>query len=374
MRPFVVSKDLLGTKSSLRVEGSSIKKHKETENDFVLGSKTFYPSSIDDLYPIYGFQIPDIVSKELRKSYEFIHGNEIDWFRALGKDKFVKNMRNLSSQVSQSLSKIQNQSYLDTFSKGRMALARLQPCKVDRQKIKSYIESDGEGILQSFLPKQGDYSETVRYSHATATGRLKVQSGPKILTLQKQHRDILVSRFKRGKIAILDFISLEPRTALLLTRNQAPKDIYEAMRHETNSNLNRTKLKIATISSLYGSEKSDPDTMSVVNRFFRTKEIHEKYLQVDKFENLYGRPLRPSEDRLRLSYFIQSTSVDVSLLGFSKILGRFLEMVPLFVIHDALVVDLERDLFEELLHTGIEVEVDPLGKYYLSIQSIEMPN
>ena len=90
--------------------------------------------------------------------------------------------------------------------------------------------------------------------------------------------------------------------------------------------------------------------------------------------NLYGRKLVVDDERLKLPYFVQSTAVDVALTGFSKILSRFAEMVPLFVIHDALVVDAEKDLLHELSQTGLEVDVEPLGKFYLSVKTLEDGN
>lgn len=372
MSAFVISKDMLGSDLSIRVEGKALRQVKNYGEDFVTGSSSTVAKALDEILPVFGLQVPGLVPGELRNSYEAIHPEgTINWMRALGKDRFVRHLKTFSKDVEDSITKASESPYLNTLVDGRRLLERLESAIVDRDEVESLLAESDNGFLRSFLPEEGNILPVVKYSHDSATGRLRVISGPKILNLSKQHRKVMKSRFRRGTVAMIDFVSLEPRTTLLLTRSDTPLDIYEAMREETGSDLSRAKLKVATLASLYGSTHSDPATMSVVNKFFRTQEIHERHLRETPMVNLYGRPLMPESDRLRLSYFIQSTSVDVSLLGFGKIVRKYLEMVPLFVLHDALVVDIETDLFRELSRAPIEVAVEPLGKYYLSIKRVD---
>ena len=363
---------MLGCDLSIRVDGKSIRQVKNYADDFVTGSSVTVSKALDEIFPVFGLEVPGLVPGELRTSYESIHPEgAVNWMRALGKDRFVRFLKTFSNDVEESITKASESPYLNTLVDGRRLLERLEPAIVDREEVKGLLAESDNGFLRSFLPEDGNVLPVVKYSHDSATGRLRVISGPKILNLSKQHRKVLKSRFRKGTVAMIDFVSLEPRTALLLTRGETPLDIYEAMRAETGSELSRAKLKVATLASLYGSTHSDPVTMSVVNKFFRTQEIHERHLRETPMVNLYGRPLMPESDRLRLSYFIQSTSVDVSLLGFGKIVRKYLEMVPLFVLHDALVVDMENDLFRELSMSPIEVTIEPLGKYYLSIKRVD---
>lgn len=372
MPPFVVSKDMLGSDLSIRIDGKSLKQVKNYGEDFVTGSDVTVAKALDEIFPVFGIEVPDLVPGELRLSYETIHtGNNVNWMRALGKERFVKNLKIFSQGVEKGFEKVSESPYLNTLVESRRLLERLQPALVDREEVERLLSESENGFLRSFLPERGHELPVVKYSHDSATGRLRVTSGPKILNLAKQHRQVLKSRFRKGVIALIDFVSLEPRTTLLLTRDETPLDIYEAMRGETGSELSRAKLKVATLASLYGSTHSDPATMSVVNKFFRTHEIHERHLSSTPLVNLYGRPLVPENDRLRLPYFIQSTSVDVSLIGFGKIARKYLEMVPLFVLHDALVVDIESDLYRELASSPMEINVEPLGKYFLSIKRVE---
>jgi len=372
MPPFIVSKDMLGCDFSLRVDGKSLRQVKSYGDEFVTGSSVTVSKALDEILPVFGLQVPGFVPGELRVSYESIHPEgTVNWVRALGKERFVKHLKIFSKDVEESIRKASESPYLNTLVESRRLLERLEPAIVDREEVEALLAESENGFLRSFLPEEGNVLPVVKYSHDSATGRLRVISGPKILNLSKQHRRVMKSRFRKGTVAMIDFVSLEPRTTLLLTRSETPLDIYEAMREETGSDLSRAKLKVATLASLYGSTHTDPATMSVVSKFFRTQEIHERHLRETPMVNHYGRPLMPESDRLRLPYFIQSTSVDVSLLGFGKIVRKYLEMVPLFVLHDALVVDIETDLFRELSRSPIEVTIEPLGKYYLSIKRVD---
>ena len=311
----------------------------------------------------------------IRKSHESVRpGEKVDWSLALGKDRFVRALKRVATDCGSAIDEILEEKYLTQLKKTRDVLTRLQPALVDNEILERKLSSGYNGFLESFRPVDGEVCRPVRYSHDTATGRLTVSSGPKILNLSRDHRDILKSRFRKGTIGFIDFVSLEPRTALLLTRPEAPQDIYEAMRAEIGSQHTRAQLKVATISALYGQRGESSIPSSVIGRFFRVPQIHERYLSGWELGNLYGRKLVVDDERLKLPYFVQSTAVDVALTGFSKVLNRFAEMVPLFVIHDALVVDAEKDLLSELSKTGLEVEVEPLGKFYLSVKTLEMEN
>lgn len=58
-----------------------------------------------------------------------------------------------------------------------------------------------------------------------------------------------------------------------------------------------------------------------------------------------------SKPHVLLNYFIQSTAVDVALLGFKKILERLATtpqvqnlIVPIYILHDALFLDIHNDV------------------------------
>lgn len=340
-----------------------------------MGSETVYPLCIEDTFPIFGCQVPSLVSDPLRLSYETIMGGEkIDWHKALGTARFAKMLKRLYATVHDDATQIVNHGYIPHLQESRKVLGKLQPSLIDEEALKKALSQGNTAFAESFMPTADGFTKKVRYSHATTTGRLTVRSGPKILNLNKEHRNILRSRFKKGAIGIIDFVSLEPRTALLLTRGEAPFDIYEAMRSELGSQHTRAQLKVATISALYGQRGETSIPQSVISRFFGLPEIHRRHLGGETYGNLYGRPLSSGDERLRLPHFVQSTAVDVALKGFGKLCDTYREMVPLFIIHDAIVVDAERDLLQNLGKTGLEIDIEPLGKFYLTVKMIDEDN
>jgi DNA polymerase I-like protein with 3'-5' exonuclease and polymerase domains len=70
--------------------------------------------------------------------------------------------------------------------------------------------------------------------------------------------------------------------------------------------------------------------------------------------NHFGRPLYFSrcDDHLLVSHYVQSTGVDVCLSGFSRIIDFIkqakMKTVPIFLIHDALLLDVPPDEIDKL--------------------------
>jgi len=372
MSTVLLSSDILGTEKHIRISNGSLKAVDDlAEGEFVYGSDKIQRAGVEDISPIFGYDTPVFLNESLRSSYTSIYGNKVDWRSALGLQRFVQNLKRLYSELDPQLNEIEKHRYLPHLCKSREILTRLQPALVDLEKIRMSRDQPGHSFLDSFIPVDGNTCAPVRYSHDTTTGRLTVKSGPKILNLSREHRGILQSRFRKGAIGIIDFVSLEPRTALLLTRDDAPLDIYETMRKEIGSQHTRAQLKVATISALYGQRGETAIPQSVISRFFGLPEIHRRHLSGETLCNLYGRPLESRDERLKLPHFVQSTAVDVALTGFTKIHDRYREMVPLFIIHDAIVVDAEKDLLTQLGKDGLSVDIDQLGKFYLSVKLID---
>ena len=92
-------------------------------------------------------------------------------------------------------------------------------------------------------------------------------------------------------------------------------------------------------------------------------------------QNCFGRPINPSSYRDSLVYnnWLQSSAVDVSLLGFRKLIKRFrdfnIKFNPLFLIHDALIIDASPEMIEKLEpESDINVFIDALGNFPLSLE------
>lgn len=337
------------------------------------GSSSIFELSVEDLFPVFKESIPDLVSLPLRKSYEHTRNGKIDWSLALGPKRFAASLKSCFRSLAASIERIEKDRYLSTIVSGREVLAALQPAMIDEVALRAIQSETSLSHSATFSPGPDGFADSIRYSHNTSTGRLTVSRGPRILSLPKGERKIIKSRWEGGQVFMIDFVSLEPRVMLLLTRDEAPMDIYEAMRIELDlPDATRAKLKLATISSLYGSKSNDPAMVASVNRFFRSSEVGRRHLSGEEVCNLYGRRLNPEEAILRLPHFIQSTAVDVALNGFSSLL-KFLPSgcVPIFLIHDAILIDVPPESVGDFPST-FSLEIEPLGKFYLSSKPIQV--
>lgn len=67
--------------------------------------------------------------------------------------------------------------------------------------------------------------------------------------------------------------------------------------------------------------------------------------------NFYGRRVKTETAHTLVNHYVQSTAVDVAMLGFLNILdyvaeiGKEDEIVPMFILHDALVLDIHENSF-----------------------------
>ena len=194
---------------------------------------------------------------------------------------------------------------------------------------------------------------------------MTVESGPNILTLKKNYRQILKSTFAEGAICSLDFGALEAR--IILAENgkvaTAP-DLYSSLATELfGGAIDREVVKIAVISELYGASKSAlgvrlgigshklEEFVTKVRSYFGTTELRkrlkEEFIKTGKIKNKHGRflDLDDPQDHLFVNTYAQSTGVDVSLLGFKAVLDKLGTdgVRPLFVLHDALILDVRED-------------------------------
>ena len=336
------------------------------KSDRVIGRKEFSTGELMDILPIFGQELEHPMSKSVYESYRAIYGEEIDWLRALGKQKFVSSIAEYLRDTKSKIEELDEKDYIDTLIKGRKILGELRRASVDFEELEKELKVKNTSNLTSLLSDTAGMCEVVRYSHESQTGRMTVKNGPRVLLLSKEDRRFFVPKKEGNVLVQVDFVSLEPRVTYLLTHDSSPRDIYEEMGRVVGEDVSRAKLKIATISSLYGSSHVDPRISKKINEFFAINKITNEYLRDERLYNLYGRPLNPEDDRLRLSHFIQSTAVDVALLGFSKFIeGK--NLVPYFMIHDSLVFECDKRSYEELVEQQLYVDVEPLGRFYLEL-------
>lgn len=297
----------------------------------------------------------------------------IPWAKAMPSAAWESYVRRLCEALRAGLAEVGTDYYLNTYLPSQAILGALDFWAMDPAKKAQYIEEDGPTqVLESFVT-----TTPTKYSRLTSTGRLKVVEGPEILRLKKSQRDIIVSRYASGQVMSLDYVSLEPRLALALAGKPVPEDVYQDIIDNVLDGMDRKTAKKIVLSVLYGAgtkklqETVELDAVTLssyimrLKKYFGIKELTRKLVAEQAehgfIRNFYGKVIRlknPVAHKLYNAY-IQSTAVDICLLGFSKLkftegCGTDQEMGsrthPIFVIHDALVVDCE---------TGGTVDYEP---------------
>ena len=349
----------------------------------------------DESFPV-GFSDNDsilTVSKLSGKDFSLTPGQEyvnalkiagveenIPWHQAVPRKVFKKFIQRIVDESRAILSSDQYEYYQNYLIKAQRASQKLSPVKINSTSYQSLMAdplTPNKNVIQSFSAPQGFSRKTVYGFTSTNTGRLTVRKGPQILTLKKEHRSILTSRFDKGRIVQLDYTSLEPRVALSMIGHNPPKDIYsDVARNILDDRVGRESAKLLTIALLYGMGQKrvkdilsgtmlDPsNTMQKLDDFFGAKIIREELSKQAKsgyIQNYYGRNIGVRNDSEHVLYnnLIQSTAVDVALQGFSRMIQAIEDsgknMKPVFILHDALLIDCPPDevkFLDELCEVG----------------------
>ena len=359
---------------------------------------------IEDISEMFRTPVQDLIPQAQKDAINIVLPNlsmNVPWNYVLGKHEFNTRLKSFLNNLFQFIQAVEDSGYRDTYFITRKFLKSLSGGLIDEPKLHQYLQCETNptilSILNSFKPTESGNTRTIEYNlTSTSTGRSIVKKGPRILTLPVKYRDIL-SHTPQHTLVQLDFISLEPRVALYLTGNNSnASDIYGYINDTLFSGkLNRPQMKIATLCALYGVSalrlkkimggndsnmiiKKIKDFFSVVSQVTEMK----KHLTKTNFlQNFFGRPLffENTSDHLLFSHFIQSTAVDVAMLGFCE-LQRIMSsegifMKPIFVIHDALILEIKNqsiDKVKEMCRKGIEV--DRMGNFPLSFQILSMEN
>lgn len=296
--------------------------------------------------------------------------------------------------------------YFENFLKVEMQfLSELYASYIDEEKYSQYLIEDQQGLVKTFTPNRHGYSKVVSYDHfKSPTGRLVVVDGPHVLTINKKYRDMITSSFgTNGAIISVDYVSLEPNVLLhrsvdslsnWLSSTQGStkgttQDIYEGVSDALlkkgilNSPLSREESKAVVLRTLYGAQEDligqivqGKNSVPLHDFLFEVRELFDINRLLEKLQderksnggtyitNHYGRRIPTSgvEDYKLVNYWTQSTAVDVALLGFSKIAEecKAHKIRPLFVIHDALFLDVDKSALSVLPHCLLEGKGVPL--------------
>lgn len=357
---------------------------------------------MQELCRLYGMDMPQWPPKNFKRVLSQIapdqHLDDIDWWKVMGFKRYISSLQSLATNIEQYLSEFNIEYWNDVYSRILYNLfEEIDNAVIDKElynRYRSEANASQMEILETFKPDEYGYAERVIYSGTeTKTGRLKVTDGPNILHLKKEYRDMIISSHgDKGKIVYLDYSSLEPRILLCVSNpsliGSLPQDIYSKMLSDLNlsEKIPRTVAKTAILSALYGQKEentiktlsnyigSAEDFLNLVNDYFGIEKLKEK-LAGDLLKthgryilNYYGRPIfcEDTKPYALLNYYVQSTAVDVAMLGFLNIVSRLKEhkltdkIRPIFILHDALFLDIHEDAYhiipkiEKLGSTGIK--------------------
>lgn len=378
-----ISSKVLGSPQDLSFVDGRVAWSSDVGGAWIVGDP-MSQASVDALYDVAGRSPPRAIPEEYERSMEGLSRGRVPWPLVIPQQVLGDHIRSIASDFEEMLEEVGD--YAGTLSASRHVLSRLRPCRVDLAALRVEQGKGGSVTLDSFEPGPDSMCPPPVYSHATATGRLTVREGPRILTLHKDHRRILSSRFEGGRVMQVDFVSLEPRVLRLLANGSAPNDIYADVAERIGGGATRRQVKLATLKMLYGSSRAgiaeeigqiSLKSIRQIEEYFGLPSLRVKLsselARSGSIKSHWGRPLREAnEGHLLISHYTQSTAVDVALLGFSDLVERFraedLDVIPCYVLHDALLVDVHPDAMSRLQHIVDEgIDINDLGHFEISL-------
>ena len=346
--------------------------------------------------------IYSLIYKTLYKK-ENIENENISWIYVLPKKELKLFCDKIFSASVSIVNELGNDEYYNkVFVETQKFLFSLERANIDRELLYFFLKKEEfkDSNLKSFIPsKKTGPANKIEYDRfSTITGRLSVCSGPKIIHLKKEYRKIIKSRYgKDGKIVYLDYSSLEPRLALYFAGQIPEKDVYEQVRSALfEGKLSREKAKIFVLSILYGMSEGNiiekynigeqtREIVQEIKKFFKIKELAIRLTaekkKFNRIKNFFGRNIFVEENvspYVLVNYYIQSTAMDIALLGFRNMVNFIkkenLLIHPLFVIVDGIILDVHKDCLkyiEDLKLAGSKIkEINEDLKFWIKDEEI----
>lgn len=379
MRRFTIDSSVLGTPRHIVGDDEGYVWSESVPRDSWHLTGDFKSSStsrcLDTLFRLSGTALPTVPERYINSFGTLITGSQavaVPWHMALPQNEFKLFFKNIVQVTKDAFSNLPFDYYEIAWSAGSRVLGSLRPALIDTEIFQSLSEANpGSPGLESFRPKRSGFSQPVTYDRfATRTGRLTIVDGPNFLILKKDNRRVLKSSFDSGQIVSLDFRALEARIVLAESEKYSEAaDIYDDIsRTQFKGVLPRDVVKTAVLAELYGisrgalksrlgvSDQKLDSFIGVIRDYFKVEDLRcrlkEQAGSSNRIINRFGRPLSVPEgqDNLLVNTFAQSSGVDVSLLGFDKILTLLGPegIRPLFVLHDAIVLDVRGDRIQDV--------------------------
>ena len=384
-------KDFLGTPFHAEVSGDQIKwVNKIDESNFLFGCPSA-SNSIEALLHLYGLEVTEFVPKSFRRAFEQCGISDVPWHLALPKNLFMKRLKEVISELI-SIENVFNESeYPGFFVETNSLFSNLENATIDRPLTMALLKKNDCHALKSILEMSKECRLPLpKYDRvSTKTGRLTIKGGPQILTLNKEFRSIFSSSKAGGRLFEIDFVSLEPRVALNFAGVHASNDVYLSFLQDSNISVSRDTAKLAVLCSLYGAgnrrldsllQKEDTNVLGsqlvkAVSKYFKLpslKRFLSNQARDGMIQNYFGRPIEVDSVResILVNNYLQSTAADVAIAGFNSFVKKFAKKCkPLFIIHDALIIDVDKEHLDEIqryVYNGYDMPT--LGNFPLKIK------
>lgn len=368
---FAIHSDTIGSEKHLSSDGSWLEDL--PEDRWIVGKSNPEKDLLLALF-LFGTKLeitpPKVYSKIMNN---FGWERNIPWQKVMPDHDYVKWTDDVLNKVSKALESFSSEYHDNVFVKACELLAALQPMKIHGKKWDYLASHDITGVqssvIESFRPYKDGFTDKIEYNlNSTVTGRMTVKSGPEILTLNKELKSIIKSRYKGGKIVQFDYVSLEPRLALILGGYEVSDDIYSDINDLIFDNkFTRDIVKLSTLSVMYGSgaEKLSESIglsfqesrgiISQLKQFFgvhkMSKELSNEYKKNKFIRNFFGRAIHAEDGAAHrlFSNYNQSSATDCANIGFWNIiqLWKGTRVIPQFLIHDNLALDFPPEMLTE---------------------------
>lgn len=348
-----------------------------------LGDLQVDVTSLDYIAQLFRRTIPTFDTVPHAKFYKGmgLNSRDVHWQKVLPTPKYRSIINGVIESSRDVAGEFEESGYGFTLAKRLEVLDTLQNARIDRGELVQRINSEKDATqvsnLKTFAPDRDGFARVATYEGvSTSTGRMNVASGPRILTLRKEHRGLIKSFWgDEGEIVSIDYSSLEPRVALAFGGHSPAGDVYEWIDEEIfEGKLGRPRAKILTLSLIYGmslhsarSKYGDVkhSAKKRLRSMFSVDEMSKKLdaLDENKLRNHFGRPIFPDSKSKLFNAFVQSTAVDVAVIGFGEIIARLREAGgcrPLFLIHDEIICDVPvsvSSVMEGIFKDGIEINL-----------------
>lgn len=351
-----------------------------TQDDWELSNSNVV-NDYKSLAKICGFEFKNIEIETYRKIYNQF-GVHLNSSSEISIVKYKSILMDLFEKIKLiwSKSEVDRKYYINFHKDKEEFLSSFSRIKIDREYFDK-LKMDNS-VIESFKPEEDGFCKSIKYTFDdTKTGRLKVVEGPNVNLLPSEHRGrIFQSRYEKGMIASVDFVSAEMQTILVKNGSRPRQDIYQYFSDFNKLGLDREVCKKALISAVYGAsatllksiigsqEKAD-EVLELAEEFLKIEYNNsELRKQCDEnhghFYNMFGRRLIGENTKNFLNAWAQSTAVDVSIIGFKNLTENLMKQnvkySPLFILHDGLYLDMESksefDKLKELCQNGTTVD------------------